>query len=259
MASSNSLAILVNLSGERTTGNYFESKEKPKGINLFGSLLDSLTYSFSEPKQLDIMKNTPVKYSLILIATAGLFVAGCSNPADKTESAKVSNAVEAVQHVASAKTYTISPDSTIGFVGSKVTGSHDGGFKSFDGTIAVANGKIVPPSLVTIQMDSVWTDSDRLTGHLKSGDFFEVEKFPTASFAVTSMSESEITGNFTLHGVTKSITFKPVVTITDSEVSLKAEFDIMRFDFGIVYKGKADDLIRDEVVIKLDVKAKADA
>lgn len=205
------------------------------------------------------MKSSPVRNSLILIAAFGLVLAGCSNPADKTESARVSDAVETVQKVASAKTYTISPDSTIGFVGSKVTGSHDGGFKSFNGTIAVSDGKIVPPSQVTIDMTSTWADNDRLTNHLKSADFFDVEKFPTATFAVTSMSDSEITGNLTLHGVTKSITFKPDVTITDSEVSLKAEFDIMRFDFGIVYKGKADDLIRDEVVIKLDVKATADA
>jgi polyisoprenoid-binding protein YceI len=76
-------------------------------------------------------------------------------------------------------------------------------------------------------------------------------------FAVTSMSNGEMTGNLTLHGVTKSITFKPTVSISDSVVTLKAEFDVMRFDFGIVYKGKADDLIRDEVVIKLDVKATA--
>lgn len=199
------------------------------------------------------------KLLLTIFAAAGLFAAGCSNPADKIESAKVADAVKAVEAVASAVNYTISPDSTISFVGSKVTGSHDGGFKTFAGTIAVAGGKIVAPSKVTIQTESLWADRDRLTGHLKSADFFDVANIPTAEFAVTSMNDSEITGNLTLHGVTKSISFKPQVTITDSEVSLKAEFDIMRFDFGIVFKGKADDLIRDEVVIRLDVKATAGA
>ncbi len=208
------------------------------------------------------MKNT--KYLLLtLAATAGLFVAGCSNPADNTESAKVSEAVETVKSVANAATYTISSDSTISFIGSKVTGSHEGGFKSFDGTIAVADGKIVPPSKITIQMDSLWSDNNRLTGHLKNPDFFDTANIPTAEFAVTSMRDTpqgpELTGNLTLHGVTKSITFKPEVSISDTELSLKAEFDIMRFDFGVVYKGKADDLIRDEVVIKLDVKATAGA
>jgi len=196
------------------------------------------------------------------LATICILLAGCSNPADKTESAEVGAAVDAVKAVADAATYSISSDSTISFVGSKVTGSHEGGFESFEGTIAVANGKIVPPSKVTIQMDSLWSDSNRLTGHLKSPDFFDVAKYPNAEFAVTSMRDTpqgtEMTGNLTLHGVTKSITFKPEVSISDDEVTLKAEFDIMRFDFGIVYKGKVDDLIRDEVVIKLDVRASAE-
>lgn len=196
---------------------------------------------------------------LVSVAATGLFVTGCSNPADDTESAKVAEAVSNVEAAVGATSYTISSDSKISFVGSKVTGSHDGGFKTFDGIIAVADGMIVAPSKVTIQMGSIWSDSDRLTGHLMSDDFFDVENIPTAEFAVTSMKDTpegpEMTGNLTLHGVTKSITFKPEVSITDTEVSMKAEFDIMRFDFGVVYKGKVDDLIRDEVVIKFDVKA----
>jgi polyisoprenoid-binding protein YceI len=167
-----------------------------------------------------------------------------------------------VEAVASAVSYTISSDSTIAFVGSKVTGSHDGGFKSFSGIIAVAGGKIVAPSKVTIHTDSLWADNGRLEKHLKSPDFFDVANIPTAEFAVTSMQDTangpEITGNLTLYGVTKSISFKPAVTISDSEVTLKAEFDVMRFDFDIVYKSKADDLVRDEVVIRLDVKATAE-
>jgi polyisoprenoid-binding protein YceI len=196
---------------------------------------------------------------LLSLSAVALLVSACSDPADKTESAKVADAVSNVEAAVGAKNYTISPDSKISFVGSKVTGSHDGGFETFNGTIATVGGMIVPPSKVTIQTGSLWSDNDRLTGHLKSPDFFNVETFPTAEFAVTSMSGDEMTGNLTLHGVTKSITFKPEVTVTDSAITLKAEFDVMRFDFGIVYKGKADDLIRDEVVIRLDVKAVADA
>jgi polyisoprenoid-binding protein YceI len=198
--------------------------------------------------------------STIFLATLSLFVSGCVNPADKTEDARVSDAVDAVESIASARTYSISGDSTISFVGSKVTGSHEGGFKEFSGTIEVADGKIAPASKITIQMDSLWSDNDRLTGHLKNADFFDVPTFPTAEFVVTSMNDSgELTGNLTMHGVTKSITFPSDVEIAGSSVSLKAEFDIKRFDWGIVYKGKADDLIRDEVVIKLDVTASGDA
>lgn len=196
----------------------------------------------------------------LLLAAPALFFAGCANPADQTADAKVAEAVEAVESVASAQAYSISKESTISFVGSKVTGSHDGGFKEFSGMIAVADGKIAPASKITIQMDSLWSDNDRLTGHLKNADFFDVPSYPTAEFVVTSINgNGELTGNLTMHGVTKSITFPSNVEITDSSVSLRAEFDIKRFDWGIVYKGKADDLIRDEVVIKLDVTALADA
>ncbi len=203
--------------------------------------------------------NTLKIHSLAISSAAFLILTGCSNPADDTESARVADAVKDVAAVADAATYAISSDSTIEFVGSKVTGSHSGGFNSFDGVIAVAGGQIVPPSKVTIDMNSLHSDSNRLTGHLKNDDFFAVPEHPTAEFAVTSVTSTgsglEMTGNLTLRGVTKSISFSPEVDITDSEVRLKAEFDIMRFDFGVAYKGKADDLIRDEVVIRLDVTA----
>ena len=199
-------------------------------------------------------------YPSLLIASSVLLFAGCANPADKTEDAKVAEAVDAVKSVEDAKTYLISGDSTISFIGSKVTGSHDGGFNEFSGTIAVAGGKIAPSSRITIQMESLWSDNNRLTGHLKNADFFDVPNFPTAEFVVTSMdNDGTLTGNLTMHGVTKSISFPSDVDISDGSVSLKAEFDIKRFDWGVVYKGKADDLIRDEVVIKLDVTASADA
>ena len=200
----------------------------------------------------------PIAY--FLTTSLVLLFAGCANPADKTEDAKVAEAVDAVRSVVDAKTYSISGDSTISFIGSKVTGSHDGGFNDFSGTIAVANGTVAPSSQIKIQMESLWSDSNRLTGHLKNSDFFDVPNFPTAEFVVTSLSENgELTGNLTMRGVTKSITFPAEIDVSDGSVALKAEFDIKRFDWGIAYKGKADDLIRDEVVIKLDVTASTDA
>lgn len=125
----------------------------------------------------------------------------------------------------------------------------------------MADGKIVSPSKIEIDMESTWSDNGKLTGHLKNADFFDVPTFPTSSFALTSIEESadghNITGDLTLHGVTKSISFAAKVGVSDSQVTLSAEFFIKRYDFDIVYKGKVDDLIRDEVVIKLDVKADA--
>ena len=199
-------------------------------------------------------------------ALAALALAGCSDPAEGVKEAEVAAPAgesAETEAVAGAKTYTIRTDSEIGFTGSKITASHSGGFKTFAGTISVANGNIAPPSSIEIDMNSTWSDSERLTRHLKSADFFDVPTYPSSKFVLTAAERSggeyTITGDLTLHGVTKSIRFPAKISIADEQVSLEAEFSIMRFDFDIVYEGRADDLIRDRVVIRLDVKADADA
>jgi polyisoprenoid-binding protein YceI len=200
--------------------------------------------------------------SLAACAAAFLF-SGCSDPADEVHKSSANQSVEVASVTpANAKAYTISPESTIGFVGSKITGSHAGGFREFSGTIQVADGKVTGSSAIEIQMDSTWSDSERLTGHLKSPDFFDVPQFPTARFTVTGVESSgevhEVTGNLDLHGVSKSISFPADITLTENEVAVHAEFAINRKDFGINYPGKPDDLIRDNVVIKLEIKANPD-
>lgn len=195
---------------------------------------------------------------------AALSQTGCDNPADHVPKADVAEPREAAPPPPEAMTleyFTLTPDSTIGFVGSKVTGSHDGGFKKFQGQLTTLGGKLAArDARIVIDMASTWSDSQRLTGHLKSSDFFDVEKFPEAVFEATEVTEAEggkvtITGNLTLHGVSRSISFPAEVSVSPEEVTLEAEFAINRFDFDIKYPGKPDDLIRKEVVIKFDVRA----
>jgi polyisoprenoid-binding protein YceI len=108
-------------------------------------------------------------------------------------------------------------------------------------------------------MKSIWTDTDRLTGHLKSPDFFDVEKFPVSTFSVTAIEgtgpTNKITGNLEMHGVTKAISFPAAVQVADDAVTVKAVFAINRKQWNINYPGKPNDLIRDNVVVKLDLKA----
>src|SRR5206468_2871416 len=98
-------------------------------------------------------------------------------------------------------TYVVVPEnSSIDFIGSKVTGSHKGGFKKFDGQVAVQNGHIANTgNKVLIDMTSIWTDTDRLTGHLQTPDFFNVAQFPTATFETISVADqgtnAMVTGN----------------------------------------------------------------
>jgi polyisoprenoid-binding protein YceI len=160
---------------------------------------------------------------------------------------------------------------TIGFVGSKVTGSHTGDFKKWSGSVTLAGGKAEGGKLeFTVQTASVVADegsrndwTPKLEEHLKGADFFDTAKFPTATFASTEIKAGgtggshTVKGNLTLRGVTKVVSFPATIVVKGSEISGKTEFSINRKDFGLVYAGKADDLIRDGVVLKIDVKASA--
>lgn len=194
-----------------------------------------------------------------------LVVAGCSDPnKDKTKAttgeAVATAAAPAV--AANATSYAFDgKDSKVGFVGSKVTGKHEGSFGTLTGTIKIPGADIEKGSVsASIETASVTSDDEKLTGHLKSPDFFDVEKFPKATFESTGVKKAgdayTITGNLTLHGVTKSVTFPAKIAQAGDDVSVDAEFTINRKDFGIVYAGKADNLIRDDVALKLAIKAK---
>ncbi len=196
--------------------------------------------------------------SLILLGL--LVLVACANPAtDKTE-AVVEEPAEETQISADGQRFSLLDESTLGFVGSKVTGSHDGGFKAFEGEIVLVDDDPTQSSVeIVIDTTSLWADNERLTGHLKSADFFDVEAHPQVKFKSTEIVREDegysVTGNLDLHGVKKSITFPATIVFDDGGVRVQAEFFIQRFDFGIEYKGMADDLIRDEVVIQFDLRA----
>jgi polyisoprenoid-binding protein YceI len=204
----------------------------------------------------------------LLLSLPVAFLVACADPSENVPKANVSAtnqpststaAATSSTPAASAKAYAITPDSSkIEFTGSKVTGKHDGGFKQFQGELHAANGA-VSHAKVTIDTTSLWSDNDRLTGHLKNPDFFDVAKYPTAVFETTSVSgagdNSTVMGNLTLHGITKQISFPAKIAVKDDAVTVAAEFAINRFDFEMKYAGKADDLIRENVVLRLDIKA----
>jgi polyisoprenoid-binding protein YceI len=214
------------------------------------------------------------------IISLSLFLAACEDPAANKPKATTTNSTSTAPANNAQNTNSTAPkpkpatkgealtltgdNSKVEFTGSKVTGKHDGGFKSFTGTIDLVNAK-PEESGVTVEIDakSVYSDADGLTKHLQSADFFDVEKYPKASFSSTKIvpdaakgaGNYTVTGDLDLHGQTKSVTFPAKITVTDAEVAVDAEFSINRKDFGIVYAGKTDDLIRDDVVIRLNLKS----
>ena len=189
----------------------------------------------------------------------------CANPADKAQKAIVSNvnsAAAATPATAGERLEITPQNSKITFTGSKVTGIENGSFEKFTGTIELV-GSDVEKSRVSIEIDlnSITTESKGLSDHLKSADFFDVQKFPKATFTSTQIKAAggsnayQITGILDLHGVKKTITFPATIKVDPDSVSVNSEFSINRKDFGIMYPGKANDLIRDEVLLKLAIKA----
>lgn len=211
------------------------------------------------------------------LSLAIIALAGCSNPADKVDAAKVNEpakpaaapatnapAPSDASAASAGKSYVISADSKVDFLASKIIGGETpGSFKKFVGQLNIVGGKLSPEgSKIVIDIDSIHTGKPKLTAHLKNEDFFNVPKYPTATFTATGIApmpedaaKQNLTGDLTMHGVTKSITFPATINVTDDAVTLKAEFHIDRYQWKMEYKGQADNVIRKEVVLKLDVKA----
>lgn len=186
----------------------------------------------------------------------GKSVANVEAPAEVTRSA-IGSATAATKYVFS------DAGSKINFVGAKVTRKHDGAFNKFTGSIELVEGDLGKSTIfVEIAVASLTADDPKLTSHLKSADLLDVEKYPKARFLATTIREGgergathTVTGNLELHGVTKSITFPATVKFAGDTLEARAEFAINRKDFGVVYPGMPDDLIKDEVLLSMDIRA----
>lgn len=201
---------------------------------------------------------------LTIVLTGLMLVAACGNPATNKSQAVTGEAQQAPSaQPAGAQTYAITPEnSKIEFVGSKVTGSHNGSFEKFSGETHYTGDPTTSHVTITMETDSITTDTADLTKHLKTPDFFDVAKYPQAKFESTAIkaggdkdASHTITGNLTLRGVTKSITFPATIAVDPDAITVNSTFTINRKDFGINYAGAADNLIRDDVVLTLKVKA----
>lgn len=211
------------------------------------------------------------RHSLVLVPLLVFALAACDNDPAKgkpqatvAEPAKVDPAKPSAREAGGVKHTFSNVGSKVSFVGAKVTGKHEGGFGTFTGTVMLVEQDPTKSSVTAeIEVASLTTDAEKLTGHLKSPDLLDVEKYPKARFTSTSIKAGgdkgathTVTGNFELHGATKSITFPATIKVSGDAVEVDAEFAISRKEFGILYPGKPNDLIKDDVLIKLEIRAK---
>lgn len=191
-----------------------------------------------------------------------------AEPAKPTTAAKEPEADGAVQ---AAETTTggnsgLKLSGHIHFTGSKVTGSHTCRFERWQGLFTPgANGELATSKLeFSVEANSAfcdWDDRSKWTAkfekHLISKDFFNAAEHPTTTFVskslVTDSAGTTITGDLTLRGITKEIRFPAEVVSADGKFSGKAKFDINRKDWGVNYPGKPDNLIREEVVLEIQL------
>lgn len=169
--------------------------------------------------------------------------------------------------------------SSVAWKGDKVVGSgHDGEIRFKSGSVEVKGGKIVGGSFV-VDMNTMTNkdlasspkDMEKLVGHLKSPDFFDVKKFPEATFKITSVetkspTEIVLKGDFTMIGKTQPIEVPAKIQITATEARGEAVVKLDRTRWDLKYgSGKffpslvQDRIIRDEFELKFNLVAKAAA
>ncbi len=161
--------------------------------------------------------------------------------------------------------------STLFWEGYKPGGKHFGTVEVVEGVVHSDGNRVTGGSFL-IDMNSIRNSDikgegsrEKLVGHLKSGDFFDVENHPTAMFEITGITVAEgtahmITGDLTLRGNTNQITFPAEITMDKMMIHAQTgEIRLDRTAWGVnhmsksVFSGMKDRFIDDEMVIRLDL------
>ncbi|MES2592091.1 MAG: YceI family protein [Bacteroidota bacterium] len=222
-------------------------------------------------------KNKSFQIFIYSIA-ACISISACDN-APKGDNATITDKQQAT--AVTGKTFILdTADSKIRFTGHGVGKNHPGKFKISSGTLAISGNEITG-GFFEINIKSLDLDQKeemfqkKLHPHLLSGDFFDAEKFATSKFEITNVepykgddkdssivkgANFNVSGNLTIKGETKNITFPAHIDLDDNTLKAEADFDIDRTQWKINYgndKTLGDKFISEKVNIELDLKAKA--
>jgi polyisoprenoid-binding protein YceI len=174
------------------------------------------------------------------------------------------------------QSYSLGIDkSTIKWTGRKILGSHHGyvGFKTgyikAEGNRIIEGAFEVDMSTISVRDIEDKEMNQKLVKHLKSEDFFSVDKFPTAKFLITHVTQIKnaksnesnfaITGKMTIKGITHTVVFPALVKAEGNVIRAKAKFEIDRTKFDVRYKSGSffenlgDNLIYDNFTLELNL------
>lgn len=212
-----------------------------------------------------------LKLTFLSFAVA-MFAASCGSSDTATEATVTEEVAPAAEETASATELPVNTEtSVVKWKGAKVTKSHNGTLKLSEGTVTVEAGELKGGSF-TIDMttleneDLAGTDMyEKLIGHLKSPDFFNVDSFPTATFVITSVEPSteegathKVAGNMTIKGITKNLSFPATVSTSETGLKSTAAFSFDRSEFDVRFGSKtffpdklADELIKNDIELEV--------
>jgi polyisoprenoid-binding protein YceI len=206
--------------------------------------------------------------TLLFISGAAIMmsftVPASENPAKPAAHTKAAYAVYQVDNQQSKLTWTAK----------KVTGSHAGAIAVSAGQLDIDKNVLKGGSFTLDTRSITVTDitnadmNGKLVGHLKSDDFFSVEKHPTATFVITSATAKgggnyDVTGNLTIKGITNPVSFPATLTVAGGQATAKATVTVDRTKFDIKYRSKnffenlGDKAIYDDFTLDVTLVASA--
>jgi polyisoprenoid-binding protein YceI len=205
----------------------------------------------------------------LTVALAGAF--GCGNKTDTTATpsgtdSDTSAAVDTTPQVipeGEQVTYAIDPDySAVMWNATVPIGTREGGWTLFEGTVTMVEGYPETMTIdVTVDMNSAYADDPAITSKLQGDEhFFKPATYPKSTFKSKGAKKTadgyQVTGDFTIRGITKEFTFPATVTVEGDKLTAQAEVEMDRQDFEITYNSTIGDYaIKDMCKLILDITA----
>lgn len=205
-----------------------------------------------------------IVYSLLTV----FFIASCAE-APKGDAAATTNAQTAT--AGTGETYIVAPESTIEYYGATPSHGHKGSFNVSEGSLMVDKGSLTGGRFTidltkTNILDADTNNAYKLVQHLMSDHFFDIAKYPTATFEITGVEavtgndkvSHNVSGNLTLKDSTKNVVIPAMISMQDGSLTATAAFTIDRTDWGMTYgndKSLKDKFIYPKVEMNLNLKA----